>query len=40
MDVLILIISILTGVDPDLEAGSPTPPAGEEGDSVRKSPIG
>ena len=40
MDVLILIISILTGAASDLEVGPPAPPTEEEGDSVRKSPIG
>jgi hypothetical protein len=42
MDLLILIVLILTGVDPTTEGGTtPTTPTTDEGgDTVRKSPIG
>ncbi len=42
MDLLILIVLILTGVDPTAEGGTaPTTPATDDGgDNVRKSPIG
>jgi hypothetical protein len=41
MDLLILIVLILTGVDLTAEGGAPTTPTTDDGgDNVRKSPIG
>ena len=42
MDVLILIVLILTGVDPTTDSGTtPTTPMTDDGgDNVRKQPIG
>jgi hypothetical protein len=42
MDLLILIVLILTGVDPTADGGAPTttPTTDDGGDNVRKSPIG